>query len=95
MTALLTLRFLDELLVGFSDAILPLGRTSAEGPELHDADVPLPLSDELFAGGFAIWSFGRFLLLLLRLEVELLRFLTLDRFGFASFQRRLEDFRED
>lgn len=42
---------------------------------------------------------GRFLLVLLRLEEELLRlvmcFLVLERFGFASFRRRLEAFREE
>lgn len=97
MTALLILRFLDKLvLVGFRDATPPLGRASAEGPEWHDPDVPLPLSGELFADSFAIWSFGRFLLLLLlRLDDELLRFLSLDRFGFASFRRCLEGFREE
>lgn len=96
MTALLTLRFLDELLVGFWDAVFSLARASAEGAELHDVDVPLPLSGELFWGSFVICSLGRFLLLLpLRLEDELLRFLVaLERFGFASFRRLLEDFRE-
>lgn len=97
MTALLTLRFLDELLAGFMDALLlPLARATADGPELHDADVPLPLSDELLAGCFVVWSFGRFLLVLC-LEDELLRFLALGRrFGFtSSFRRRLEDFRDE
>lgn len=95
MTALRTLRFLDEEVVGFRVGTLAMGRTSDEGPELHEAEVPLPLSDELLGVCFAIWSFGRFLLPLLRLEDELLRFLVLERFGFGSFRRRLEDFRED
>lgn len=95
ITALLIFRFL-ELLVGFRDALLLLGRISADGPELHDTDVPLPLSDELLGGCFVVCSFGRFLLVL-RLEDELLRFLSLERrFGFtSSFRRRLEDFRPE
>lgn len=91
MTALLTLHFLDELFVGFRGELLPLGRTSAGGAELHDTDVPLPLSDELFV----VCRFGRFLLL--RLEDATLRVLALERrFGFtSSFPRRLDVFREE
>lgn len=81
MTALFNLRFwAAELLAAglMTGMLFELGRPSAEGPEVQEADVPLPLSEELLEGCLGIWSFCR-LERLERLEDEDLRFLTLER----------------
>lgn len=44
---LLSLRFLQELVVDFGDVLLALGSTSVEGTDVQEAVVPFPLSDEL------------------------------------------------
>lgn len=89
MMALFSLRFLpEELLAGLMTdvalgGVIALGMVSVEGPDVHEADVPLPLSEEVFEGVLGIWSFWR--LRLERFEDEVFRFLTLERLGLDSF----------
>lgn len=86
MTALFNLRFwAAELLAAglMTGMLFELGRPSAEGPEVQEADVPLPLSEELLEGCLGSWSFCR-LERLQRLEDEDLRFLTLERLDLDS-----------
>lgn len=59
ITTLLSLRFAEELAAAdLGDVLLPLGRISADGTDVHETEVPFPLSDELF--GFLGVTLGRF-----------------------------------
>lgn len=95
MMALFNLRFLlaELLAAGFCTIF---GSVSVDGPEVHEAEVPFPLSGELFEGCLGIWSFCRFLLEERFLEDEVFRFFALERLGLDSFWRRFaEDLRDE
>lgn len=95
MMALLILRFRSEeqLAAGLRTV---LGRASVEGPDVHEADVPFPLSDELFGSSLGISSFCRFRLDERFLEDEVFRFFAFERLGLDSFWRRFaEDLRDE
>lgn len=84
--ALRSFLFFEQLGDALGDVflVLPLGTASTEGTDVAETEVPLPLSDELFA------VLDRFLF---RLVEECFLVFTFDRF-FVLPLRRFEDLRE-
>lgn len=95
MIALFNLRFRSLELQAAGLATIIVGMVSVEGPEVHETDVPLPLSDELFEGCLGVWSFCRFRLEERFLEDEVFRFFALERLGLDSFWRRFAEVLRD
>lgn len=87
MTTLRSLRLLEELIEDLGDVLqLTLGMVSVDGTEVHETDVPLPLSDELFGTLTEL-----FCLFLVRFATDVFRFLAFGRF-LTSFRRSFEVF---
>lgn len=91
--ALRSFLFLEQLGDALGDGLLllPLGTASTEGTDVADTEVPLPLSEELFAalerfrlrleeGCFLVFTFERFFVVLLRRFEDLRKVERLDRF---------------
>lgn len=91
--ALRSFLFLEQLGDALGDGLLllPLGTASTEGTDVADTEVPLPLSEELFAalerfrlrleeGCFLVFTFERFFVVLLRRFEDLGKVERLDRF---------------
>lgn len=81
--ALRSFLFFEQLGDAFGDVLLllPLGTASTEGTDVADTEVPLPLSEELFA---------RVECFRYRFDVECFLLFTFERF-FSSLLRRLEE----
>lgn len=91
--ALRSFLFFEQLGDALGDGLLllPLGTASTEGTDVADTEVPLPLSEELFAalerfrlrleeGCFLVFTFERFFVVLLRRFEDLRKVERLDRF---------------
>lgn len=91
--ALRSFLFFEQLGDALGDGLLllPLGTASTEGTDVADTEVPLPLSEELFAalerfrlrleeGCFLVFTFERFFVVLLRRFEDLRKVERLERF---------------
>lgn len=85
--ALRSFLFFEQLGDAFGDELLllPMGTASTDGTDVADTEVPLPLSEELFA------TLERFRF---RLVEECFLVFTFDRF-FVVLLRRFEDLRNE